>query len=315
MPNILVVFNPRSRSGAGAQWKDRITNALAGMDFAIVETTRSGQGFELAAGAVRDGATTVVAAGGDGTVNEVLNGMATGTRVGEPIGKLAIFPIGSANDLAWMLGCAREPEVIAQRIRSGQTRRIDIGHVRLRADAGFGSVADSVVEHYFANNAGIGFEAQVTLESQQIKRQKGTLMYVLAALRALGSYSSPHMDISWVTDNGTVERWSRKTLMISIGNSSRTGGSFYLTPGAVLDDGLFDLAIAKDISRWRILLLLPKALFGKHTTDPAITMARCRTLSLRSAAGVPIHLDGEVVMKNAREIDVELQPKRLEIIV
>ena len=161
---------------------------------------------------------------------------------------------------------------------------------------------------------GVGFEAQVTLESYKIDRLEGSTRYVAAALRALRSCPAPYAEITWEAEDGQVKRWAQEMLLVTIGNSARTGGVFYLTPDAVMDDGLLDIGIARSVSPWRVLVLLPKALYGKHTSDPAITLDRCRKVSIVCADPVPVHLDGEVVMEDAREITVEVQPQRLEIV-
>ncbi|NJN82202.1 MAG: diacylglycerol kinase family lipid kinase, partial [Caldilineaceae bacterium] len=101
---------------------------------------------------------------------------------------------------------------------------------------------------------------------------------------------------------------------VTVGNSPRTGGGFYLTPDALLDDGLLDIGILDNVSRWRILGLLPKALKGAHTNDPAVVMLRTRQLTLRSQEQMPVQLDGEVVTRNADSVEIELQPGRLEVV-
>jgi diacylglycerol kinase (ATP) len=307
---IKVILNPHSGRGQGGRSLRAVRSALekAGLRFDIEETQAPGHGIELARMARAAGHRVIVAAGGDGTVSEVVNGMAQATPVGETVGTLALFPIGSGNDLADMTGVPRDLDAAAQRIVAGRTRRIDLGRTLLHGPKG-------VVERYFDNNLGIGFEAKVTLESYKIRSLRGTLLYLVAALRALRSYQAPQVDIAWETDADKYESTQQTVLLISVGNSPRTGGGFYLVPEARLDDGLMDVGIAEALSRPRILMLLPRVMVGSHTSAAEWTSFRCRKLTVSCRGTIPVHLDGEVVMADAQKIEVTLQPSRLEIIV
>ncbi len=310
MQRVKVILNPYSGRGRGARARPRICAALeqAGVAFDLAETASMGHGVTLARDARSEGYPTVVAVGGDGTISEVMNGLAQATPPGEIVGKLGVIPLGTGNDFADMVGCARSIEAAVRVIAAGKTRRIDLGHARIHDGT-------EVVERYFDNNVGIGFEAWVTLESYKIKWLSGTFLYIVAALRAIRSYQSRLMMLDWENGNGESGRYAEKILLVSIGNSRRTGGGFYLTPQAQMDDGLLDVVFAHALPQWRILSLLPKALFGKHIGDPAVTMVRCRRLNLACSAGTPVHLDGEVVAPNATSVAIELQPGRLEVIV
>jgi YegS/Rv2252/BmrU family lipid kinase len=241
-------------------------------------------------------------------VSEVLNGLAQVTPPGEKVGRLAIIPIGSGNDFADMAGCPRHLKRAAAAIARGATRQVDLGHATIRAGG-------ATLQRYFDNNVGVGFEASATLESYKIKYLRGVPLYALAALRALRSCPIPTVTTTWETVEGTRHHCTQPTFLISVGNTRRTGGGFYLTPDARLDDGQLDVGIAAAVSRLRVLWLLPKALRGKHTSDPAVTLVRCRRLWVEAAAPMPLHVDGEVITAVAEQIEIELQPGRLELIV
>ncbi|RIK53323.1 MAG: diacylglycerol kinase [Chloroflexi bacterium] len=310
MGRVRVILNPYAGRGSAGKLREKLAAALAraGVDFELVATRGPGEATGLAAEARRAGVKTVVAAGGDGTVNEVLNGLAEATPEDETIGKLAILPIGSGNDLADMLGCPRDITQAVARIAAGRTRCIDVGKTRLISPSRH-------VVRYFDNNMGLGFEAQVTLESYRIHWGASALRYVMAALRSLRRYRVPQVEIRWETAGGQIEERRQRALLVSVGNSPRTGGVFFLTPDARLDDGLFDLGVVREVSRARILLLLPKTLRGAHRDEPVIELTRCRRLWFHCAEGVPVHLDGEVVMADVQTAEVEIQPGRLEIVV
>jgi diacylglycerol kinase (ATP) len=307
---VTVILNPSAGRGRGKQIKSQLSAALAnaGLRFELLESQGSGHAIELARQARLTGSTTVVAAGGDGTVSEVMNGLVQATPPGEQVGRLAIMPIGSANDFCEMAGCPRTLPELTQALVAGTIRLIDLGNVIIQTET-------EQIQRYFGNNVGVGFEAQVTLESYRIRWLRGTLLYGLATLRALRSCPTPQMQTRWLTEHGTWQSLDQPTLLVSIGNSRRTGGGFYLTPDAEMDDGLFDIGIGYVKSRLHILWLLPRVLAGKHTTDPAVTMARSTRLEVTSTEPVPLHADGEVLTAAATKIAIDLQPRRLQVIV
>lgn len=315
MDRVLVVFNPNARRGDAAGRIEQLKQALqqSGAVYDLVATEGPGHAKalarELASLPLGDRAyATLVVAGGDGTINEVVNGMAEAVPSGPIFPRLALFPVGTGNDLAHSLGCALDARGVARALARGRSRRIDLGRLQAHGPSG-------AISRYFANNCGIGLEAAVTIESNHIKRLRGSMLYLAAALRALRSYNTPQAEIVWETAAGESVTVTRRITLVTLGNSTRAGGGFYLTPDAQLDDGLFDGAIAKALSRPRILMLLPLALFGKHTGDPAVQMIRCKRLSLRSQEPLPIHVDGEVVITDALELLAEIEPARLELVI
>ena len=310
MRRVRVIVNPHAGQGAGAKIKDRVARALrrVGVAFDLDETSAPGDASAWAAAARRAGYETVLAVGGDGTVNEVINGLVQATEEGEVVRRLAICPLGTGNDLAYMAGCPTHLDIIAQHIAAGPTRRIDLGRVDLHGPS-------RELVRYFGNNVGLGLEARVTLESYRLRWISGGVRYYAAALQALRSYPSPYVEISWETPEGTWERRAQHTLLISVGNSARTGGGFYLVPDALMDDGLLDLAITRPVSRLRILMLMPKTLRGAHRNDPAIELHRCRRLELHCPETLPIHLDGEVVMHDVQDATIDIMPRRLELVL
>jgi diacylglycerol kinase (ATP) len=310
MKPLQVILNPYAGRGAGARGKEPLAAALRALNlpFDLTETTRAGHALELAAEMRRGGCTMIVAAGGDGTVNEVLNGLAQATPAAETVGKLALCPIGTGNDFADMSGAKRGMEAFAQRIAAGNTRFVDMGHGHFHSKS-------RQTERYFDNNVGMGFEAQVTVDSNKIKRVTGPLRYLLAVFKALRYYTSPHMEITWRNAGGEWQERAHPAFMISLGNSRRTGGLFYVTPDAILDDGLLDLAIVPAKSKFEVLRLLPKTFTGAHRNDPTILFDHCLEIKVKSALPVPVHLDGEVVMDDVCEAHVQVHPRRLEVVV
>ena len=152
--------------------------------------------------------------------------------------------MGTANDLAEGLKLPTIPGTACQRIAAGNTRLIDVGQVN---------------DRYFANNSAVGLEAVVTSNHDQMRWVKGNARYIFAALKAIITATPWHMKISW--DNG---QYDGPAIIVSVGNGSRTGGYFYLTPEAVVDDGLLDFLYGIGMNRWQLLQLLPKTFSGDH---------------------------------------------------
>ncbi len=308
--SVQVILNPYAGRGAGARMKEKLAAALkaAGLPFDLTETTQQGDALELAAAMRRSGCKMIVAAGGDGTVNEVLNGLAQATPEGEMIGKLALCPIGTGNDFADMSGAKRGVEAFVQRIAAGQTRRVDMGH-------GIFTSGTRKIERYFGNNIGLGFEAQVTVDSNSINFVTGPLRYLVAVFKALGHYNSPQVEIGWQQAGGEWQRRSQSAFMMSLGNSRRTGGLFYVNPDAIMDDGVFDFALVPHKNYGEVMILLAKVFRGAHRYDPTILFDRCVQLEVTCAHPVPVHLDGEVVMNDVTTAQIEILPMRLEIVI
>ncbi len=267
----------------------------AGLDFEFAPTGHPDHGIELAFQAVQEGCSTVVAAGGDGTINQVVNGMMQTAGDNPPQTRLGIIPLGTANDLSDNLELPRDVTAVCRRIAAGNTRIIDVGRVNGR---------------YFANNSAVGLEPVVTLNHDKMRRIKGDLRYVLAALRAVAKARPWEMRLDW--GSGVFEG---PVILVSVGNGNRTGGAFYMTPRAKLDDGLLDFVYGMGMSRLRLLTLLPKTFTGKHIHHRMVGCQRSKTLTITCNPPTPIQADGEVFEKSATEIKYEIFPNKLRVIV
>ena len=237
---VKVVMNPWSDQKRAIQNKDRIQALLQQRsDAHIVLTEYPGHATKLARQATDEGFDLVVAAGGDGTVHEVVNGLVRGGKAGATLG---VIPIGSGNDFAYGLGIPLEMEAALDRLFSGQPRLIDLA--RIEDDHGRFEIFD--------NNFGLGFDAVVVIRTEAITRVYGFLMYFLAVLQTIALYyETPQMEI-WFDD----EKVSQKALFLSMGIGPRHGGGFFLTPDAVFDDDLIDSCLVNPIGRIIMLGML-----------------------------------------------------------
>lgn len=291
-----VILNPTSGRGRAPRRVERLRRALAGRaEFQI--TTAPGHSEELALEAARAGFPVVAAAGGDGTLHEVTNGL---LRAARPHTALAIIPIGSANDYAWSLG--QDAEAWLRRPATFTERRVDIGRVRSACGR----------ERFFINGLGLGFNGAVTMESRKVRGLQGVPLYTVALLRALCyRYTFPRMA---VTLDGV--RRDLPTLAFSAALGKREG-NFTLAPEALVDDGLFDYLHAGPIGRLELLRYIPRMITGRLPTHPKLFRGRCQEVKLSSEAAVPVHLDGEMFCEpkdGVRELEVCLLPRALRVL-
>ena len=303
MTTYKIIANPAAGSGAGERALPRIEQLLreAGLDHSIVHTERVGQAIELAREAALAGHDVVVALGGDGTVNEVVNGLLQAAEAGRPV-PLGVLCGGRGNDFAASVGIPYELEEGCQTLLRDQRRSIDIGRVS-------GGLFPQ--GRYFANCVGMGFDAIATIEVKKLPRLGGFLSFLIAVLKTIFLYNkAPLATIEY--DGHTLRQ---RSLLVSIMNGRRLGGGFIMAPESQPDDGLFDLCIALQVSRGRVLTLLPHFLRGTQAGQKEITSGQARRISITAEDGpLPAQCDGEIISVEGRRLEVELLPQRLEVI-
>ncbi len=286
-PNACVIFNP-------AAGKRRARHALNDLqrqyaDRAVfLPTQQPGHASELARQAADEGFAVVAAAGGDGTVHEVANGLLESQQTNTVF---AVIPLGSANDYAYSL---KREQVVTPRL-------VDVGIIRTNTR-----------HRYFVNCLGIGFSGSVTAESRKIHWLQGRWLYGLATLRALWNHWN-YVDLAFSLFHEKPPLY-QSTLMLSVMLGHREGG-FVMAPDAILDDGWFDIVQAGRLSRIEVLRLLARLSYrGLPRDHPKLLLARCQSLSITSYQPMPIHTDGELFCQSAddvQEIEIEMLPRRL----
>ncbi len=295
MDKLKVILNPYGGSLNRAAKQARVEQALrqANLDFDLVVTQAPGHAVELSREAKQAGWPVIVAAGGDGLMNEVVNGLMQAAGEGEA-GILGLIPLGTANDLLIGLQLPADITTACQRLTAGQTRLIDVGQVN---------------DRFFVNNSGLGLEAMVTLAHNRLHRVGGKLRYLIAALQTVMAAKSWTMRLDW--DNCSFDG---PLSLVSVGNGCRTGGSFYLTPHAVIDDGLFDFAFVSQLNRWQMMRLLPQTFNGAHLSHPLVVCRRTASLTVTASPPTALHADGEILAENATQIRYRLIPAKLRVI-
>jgi len=293
---VKVILNPHGGPLNRQEKINQVEHSLkqAGLDYHLEVTHHPKHGTELARRATLIGWPTIVAVGGDGTVNEVINGvLADNSSQHSP--QIGIIPTGTANDFANVLQLPQEINAACQRIVIGNTKKIDVGQVN---------------GHYFVNNSAIGLEAVVTVTQNKIRWIHGIPRYVMAALKCIVGAKPWDVRIDW--PQGTYEG---SIVLVSVGNSNRTGGVFYMTPKAVIDDGLIDFVYGMGMHRWQMVLLMPKLFWGSHIHHSLVVSKQTTSLKIKTNPPSPIQADGEIIATAATEIKYNIKPKRLEVIV
>jgi diacylglycerol kinase (ATP) len=299
-----IILNPRSGNGNGRRVLPKIRSLLNSlrMDYDLVQTEYAGHAIELAQQAVVEGFDAVVAAGGDGTVNEVLNGLIRANGAGNPLRPLGVLCAGRGNDFAAGVDIPADLEEACQVLSDFHLRTIDIGQVR-----------GGLYPHgrFFGNCGGVGFDAIATIEVAKLPRLGGFISYVIAILKTIFLYfEGPTVRVEY--DGLSL---THQTLLVSIMNGQRLGTGFKMAPTAKPDDGIFDLCIAKQVSRARILTLLPHFTRGTQASqDEIITLqgANIRITALKGS--LPAQTDGEILCVDGKQLDISLLPRRLPVI-
>jgi len=300
---IKLIVNPnadRGRAWRAASDLRSIVDENGGADWA--GTVYPTHAMELAKQAAVDGYDLVVAAGGDGTVHEIANGLMQ--YQGENRPQMGIVPLGSGNDFSHAVGADPNPVIAMKNVFTGKPRRIDVG--RLEVDSGR-------IE-YWVNTVGIGFDTTVTIRSRKITLVRGFLIYLLAVIQTiLLNHNALRMVIE--TDR---EQWEEDLLMFVICNGAREGGGFFVAPDARVDDGIFHYAGIKKVSRAMMFRILPEVMNGTHGKFKEVQMGELKRARIKSDRSMYIHTDGEIFSgfgMDVRTLNVEILPGQLEVII
>ena len=295
-----VILNPyAARWNARKRWHEAAAALkAAGLDFEMVESERRGHCTELAAQAVREGFSPVIAAGGDGTIGEVINGILRAAEEGAAQPPFGVLPLGTANDLVCNLELPLDLDEMAKILVEGHTRPMDLGSVNGR---------------YFANNAALGLEPTVTLIQQNMTWAKGILRYLLAALTGIARNQHWEGVLEW--DDGHYEG---PLTLVTVGNCARTGGLFYMTPHASPFDGKLTATYGFRPTRWGVLTLLPNTMKpgeGSYVESGDMHEIHFTWLKVRLESPSPAHADGEIFSEAMTEVEYRVHPAKLSILM
>jgi YegS/Rv2252/BmrU family lipid kinase len=299
-----IIANPAAGRGAGKRALPLVERTLGeyGLQADVVCTECQWHAADLAQEAASLGYDVVVSMGGDGTANEVLNGLMRARGAGEDGCTMGVLCIGTGNDFAYGVGIPTNLKDGLRVLAADHRRTIDVGRVT-------GGLYPE--GRYFGNGIGIGFDAAVGFEAAKITWLRGFASYFVAVLKTVFLYyKAPLVTIEY--DGRTI---TRKALLVSVMNGRRMGGGFLMAPAGEPDDGLFDLCIGREVSRARIFALVPHFMRGTQATQEPVETGQSPRVVVTAVEGVlPAHADGETLCREGGCLSLEMLPRRLEII-
>jgi YegS/Rv2252/BmrU family lipid kinase len=294
-----LIVNPRSNKGRAAALLPGIIRHFRqlGLEFEVQKTEAPGQAKKIAQQAALHGYRRVIAVGGDGTCYEIVNGLLSAAQE-EQTATLGIIPTGSGNDLAHSLGIPPDIAQACSILKNGSERAIDVGQVTVDNKP-----------HVFVNCVGLGLDAEVALTTPKTKLMRGFPMYLGSVLWVIAFGGWPYQ----AKFSFNAGHYQQSITLITVANGQRSGGGFFLTPDAKLDDGLLDICYASKLSKFQALSLLPKTLKGTHIHHQAVTLSRSNKIEISVAAGIPGHIDGEILCVSGQHFSFEILPRVLRV--
>ncbi len=309
-----IIVNPASKSGHGRKMWDALEPVFKKKKimYDVVFSKHTGHIIQyvkdLTSNLPKEPAEPLrlIILGGDGTLNEVLQGVADFDRV-----EIGYIPTGSSNDLARDLRLPKDPQITLERILSGQVHRlVDIGSVTYN---------ETKQTRFFAVSSGIGFDAAVCQEALVSRLKKilnkiglGKLIYLAIALKQIITAKKVACNI--YLDNSTEPVHYKKFLFAAGMVHQYEGGGFKFCPDAVTNDGLLDICTVGSLPKLVILLALPTAFWGKHYIFPGIDSYRCQTLTIETSAPLWVHTDGESEQQS-RSVTMTCYKEKLHLLV
>ncbi|MFC1714652.1 diacylglycerol/lipid kinase family protein [Candidatus Poribacteria bacterium] len=289
-PSFQFVINPSAGKGKYEQIINAIRETLSdrGLQYDIKVLEYRGQATVVAKAAAETH-DVVVAVGGDGTVNEVFNGL-VGTKA-----IFGIIPAGTGNGFARELGLPLKPAEACRVLAEGNIKSMDVGVVN---------------DRYFLGTAGVGFDALISrFAGEKLGPLRGMWLYFIAGASVFFKYTPQLVNVE--IDSETVEI---APLLIAVANTARYGGTALIAPEAKPDDGLLDVCIIREMGAARLLWHLPKLFTGKHVRLPDVTMYKGKNIAITAPEPIPVHVDGEAIDSRSR-VEFTLLPNAIKVLI
>jgi YegS/Rv2252/BmrU family lipid kinase len=281
----LVIVNPNAGKGKGAKDWATISAFLKKEDlqFMVKFTERKGHAIEFIETFINEGFRRIITVGGDGTLNEVVNGVFSNHSCSTKDISLALIPVGTGNDWGRMFGIPLDYEKAVKIIRENKLMLHDIGLLSYHDETG-------IKQRYFINIAGLGFESMVVMRTniQKDKGRGGKAIYLYNLFMSLLSYKNTKAEID--IDGQKIEA---NVFSINVGNGRYCGGGMRQTPNAIPDDGILDVTIMKGLSKFEIIRSLKILYDGTILSHPKIDGYRCKNLKVSSDSLLYAEADGE----------------------
>lgn len=295
-PSIALIFNPAARGEKARSFRESLGQLQD--ECTLLETTAPGSATALAAQAIRDGYKTIVATGGDGTVNEVVNGLAKERNRLSQV-QLGILPLGTMNVFARELGIPLDAKRAWTTIQLGHARAVDLPLARVKTATG-------QEERYFVQMSGAGLDGDaVGGVSIALKKKIGPLAYLFSTLIALKA-KPPKLTATW--DGGSARgEW------MCVGNGRFFGGPAVLFPDAKLNDGRLDLCVFPRVNPGSVSRGVTSMALGQIGDWPGAVHHRVSELTIDGTAGTCVQTDGEFI--GTLPVTITLRPRALNVIV
>jgi diacylglycerol kinase (ATP) len=278
----VLITNPISGKGTAAVVAEQASQRLTAEGYSgrLELTTQSGDANRIAREAIENGSYWIIACGGDGTIHEVVNAIAE-----KPDVVLGVLPCGKGNDFAEALKIPTKPVEAIEVLLKGATRQVDLGKIG---------------DHYFDTIVTCGYDAEVSRRvTEEGAPFSGTASYVYTAITTLFSYQSP--DARLEGDFGSYEG---KILLTATGITASYGGGMKIVPGAIIDDGLFDVCIIEPVPHRTVLRLLVTLFWGGHAGHRAVRMHRTKSLTIETDPPILLYADGERICYTPATIEI-----------
>ncbi len=289
MKSLLFILNPTAGGGTASELEDILKKFMASyeLDYEIVLTSRPKEATEIAESSDKD---YLIAVGGDGTINEVAQGI-----IKRGHGILGIVPAGTGNDLSRSLGVPLDIEEALENIMNCQPRDLNICKANGR---------------YFLNIASIGFDAEVVSNAEKIKtRFKSKFAYLLAVFYTLIKYRRKNLSIEI---DGVKS--DKSMVLMAIGNGSYYGGGLKIMPQASFDDDYLHSCLIINASNFTVFFLLPTILNGSHLKiNRYVETIKAKSIRIKSDECMYFNLDGEI-LDGGREIDIKISKEKISVI-
>jgi diacylglycerol kinase (ATP) len=272
-----IILNPSSGRERGPEHQDELHAALQPHfdDLKTVVTAGDGDAEQAARLAAAEGCEALFVAGGDGTLNEAMNGLAAAGALDQVT--VGIIPFGTGNDFAAALGMPADIPAALDVLRAGKEVRVDLGQVNRRV---------------FVNTSGGGFIGEVSVAvTPHLKTVAGRLAYLIGGAQALLEFDPVEATLT-IEPDGT--RLTRELYAFAVCNSRLIGGGRLIAPAAVIDDGLLDVCLIGSMSALEFVALARKVAQGDHVSDPRVSYFQVRAIDIDLARAVNVNTDGEV---------------------
>lgn len=288
----LFIVNPAAGKGKALKRIPEIEAVFKDFEgeYIVEITEKPGHATEIAKFYSHKGDYRIYSIGGDGTLNEVLNGMV------ESNCSLGVIPSGSGNDFIRSIYNLSSYNDIVKKIVYGSEEYVDLGRVN---------------EQYFLNISSVGIDAEIAYNAKEFKKLpfiNGHMAYLFSIFTTVFKYKSKQIDFKIDSKN-----LSENTLLLAIANGTYYGGGMKIAPKANLGDGIFEVCHVQEVSKGKILRLFPKVIKGEHDTIQEVSFHQGKNISLSCSEEFTMNIDGELF--RAKEANFEIIPKGIKIII